>query len=70
MKNLNPEKIEKAKTAQEHIETQELNDDMLDGVSGGFGLTVNTTTTTAGFDEMDGAAKGLVQLINPSSSRL
>ena len=64
MKNLNPEQIEKTNAAQE------LSDEMLDGVAGGIGLAVNTTTTTTGADEMDGAAKGLVQLINPSSSRL
>ena len=66
MKNLNPEMIEKkAAEAIETTDAQELSDDMLDGVSGGFALT-----STSNSDDMDGAEKGLVQLINPSSSRL
>ena len=69
MKNMNSEQIEKTQTAK-CAEAQELSDEMLDGVAGGFALTANTTTTTTGSDEMDVAAKGLVQLINPSSSRL
>ena len=60
MKNMNPEKIEKTET-----EIQELSDDMLDGVAGGFAVVSNSNS-----DEMENAAKGLVQLINPSSARL
>ena len=66
MKNLTPETIEKK--AEESIKTtdsQELSDEMLDGVSGGFALSINPDP-----DDMENAAKGLVQLINPSSSRL
>ena len=66
MKNLNPELIEKK--VEESITTpdsQELSDEMLDGVSGGFTLPGNPDS-----DGMEGAEKALVQLINPSSSRL
>jgi hypothetical protein len=60
MKNMTPEMNEKVK-----MEMQELNDDMLDDVSGGFAPVINSNS-----DETENAAKGLVQLINPSSSRL
>ena len=60
MKNMTPEMNEKAK-----MEMQELNDDMLDDVSGGYAPVINFNS-----DEMENAAKGLVQLINPSSARL
>jgi hypothetical protein len=66
MKNLDPETIEKkAKESIKTTDSQELSDEMLDGVSGGFALSFNTDP-----DDMENAAKGLVQLINPSSSRL
>ena len=61
---LTQEMIEKAKAAK-CAEAQELSDEMLDGVAGGFGLQTNSSP-----DDMDDAAKGLVQLINPSSGRL
>ena len=60
MKNMTPEMNEKAK-----MEMQELNDDMLDDVSGGYAPVINFNP-----DETENDAKALVQLINPSSSRL
>ena len=66
MKNLTPEMIEKkAEESVKTTDTQELNDEMLDGVSGGLSLPSNPDS-----DETENAAKGLVQLINPSSARL